>query len=587
MTGRSTCSQCAAPLPAADADGNQVCATCGRFHHGELDGPAAPPPPPGPPPAPPGAGSGAGPFGGGPFGAPPPTGTGTRQGNDATVAGPAFGAGGPKPTPRRSRTGNGVGCIVVLVILVALVGPLVAGVVIYLRTDGSGDSSSDSSSDLSPSSGDLLVLSGEQGPLRAVILASVVGSSDRVVALTTLDGEVAWQAAVVPGDVYSAQFEVTDDLVLASLGHLIVALDRDTGAERWRIEAPDEVRSDCDECFALVGDDGLLAVSVDAQASVVALDTGALRWAERLTSPSGTARAFDGNVLVTDEADAPPAQIAVALLDGSTGDELVRFAPTCPDPAFPDQPDIVLTPYLSTPITRIPGTDDVVLAFGSGRICAQRWDVPTGQVQWSRTADEVGISSDAPGAVSATELVLPGSEQQLVRIGLSEGSISTIALPPDTQPSGPLAVVGSRLVAALQTTRGTPTWVLTAFDLRSGAEQWSRPLSRDLEPFALDSPFSSVSISEGTSAFVTVVDGDRLALVTVTAAGRRVTTERIDPATGDGEVVGTAAFRTSYESTSHQVRIDDVAPDRVVLTADSVIQVLDLTTGSITESFAG
>ncbi|HYI62381.1 MAG TPA: PQQ-binding-like beta-propeller repeat protein [Acidimicrobiales bacterium] len=581
MSRPSSCNRCGGSLPPPDDDDNIVCPGCGLFHHVGDSGPGLPPPPPSPPPPTPLGGPGAA-APGGPFGA------GAAVGAGVPTFGPtAPPAAGTTPTPgRRRRRGPGLGCLLALVILAATLVPI--GFAVYqagraVSRAGGGDTDLE----LTVTTGDSEVVTGAGGrPTEVVGLAQPVGSGDRVVARVAIDGEVAWTAPVVPADVYSAQFRVTDDLVLASLGAEVVALDRATGASRWRASASDEVDPRCRHCFAVLGDT-LVVLGRDATVTALDVADGSGRWSRRLESPRGSTHVVGGTLLVVDQVDlSGPASLAVT--DPATGEVGGRITPSCPDPAYPAELAQVIAFQPDSPVIPVPGSDDVVLAFGSTTTCVQRWTLPDPRMRWSRAAELGSGLTDPTTTADGTDLVISDSSA-LVHVGLSEGSMTALPLPRDTAPAGPAVLAGGRLVTAVTSSRGTARLSLLAFDLRRGEALWDRALPRGVEAFDLSPDRSTETLFAGDARFLLAPAGaDDVALVTLASPGQRLTVEHVAVATGRARPVGRDTFALRYEgSTSPSARIERVTGGRVVFTTESIPQVLDLATGRVTEGWAG
>jgi outer membrane protein assembly factor BamB len=482
---------------------------------------------------------------------------------------------------RRAKGDGAAGCIVLLVVAVPIVVVLVAvGLAVFSATGGS-DPTIDgvAATDLLPSSGDLLVLPGalDDDPT-VVTMASPVGGGGRVVALVELEEGPVWQAEIVPDDVYSAQFVATDDVVLASLGREVVALDRATGEVGWEAEASDEVDPSCSACFALV--DGTLVV-LGRDGEVTAFDPagGEVLWSHRFTSPAGRVVPFGDAVLLVDDppADDDQASLSMTLVRPSDGSELSRFAPGCTDPEFGDP----LSASLRLPIVAIPGTDDIVIAYGTYAGCVQRWTVTTGEQRWSRPTEarlDAYDAADRAWALGPSDLVLATDDGWLV-VGLAEGGLTPVAAPPDTQPSSTVVVSGDRFVAAVSSTRGSAEWSLEARDLRRGDPLWTRELGPDHEPAEVGPESSTQSVYDGTIFTVLAVD-DQLRLLTIGPPGPRFELQELDPDTGEGEIAGVAPVRTD-SPTSVGARIDVVRDGQALVDADGVLQVLDLATGEV------
>lgn len=552
-----------------------------------------PPVPPAGPAGPFGAGGasfgGTGTVGGAAF---PPVGTPGATGA-AGATGATFSA-GPQtvaaPAARKSR--KVVGCLIVALVVVLGVGATALGVAFLgfaglTATDGP-DSWSDAR--YRPLGGEMTILRDEDGnrgedgdegePDEVVALASRYGTGDRSVVLAELDGdggEVRWEASVVADDVYTASFVATHDLVIAGLGRRVVGLDRDTGETAWQADLPDVIRPGCADCLEVVGDH-VVAFTSDAQVTVLDPTDGTAPWARRLESASGWVTSMGDHLLVVDEpADATT---TVTLTDVADGRAIASHSPSCDDPVFEGS---TITPTPSQMVLeRVPDTGDLVAQFAFGQACTTRWEATTGTVRWAR-AIEGSVDSDAETALTATDMVTPSS-QGLIHVSLAEGSVTVVPPPADSHFGGPAGLEGSTAMAVATTTRGTPRPVIVAVDLRSGQHLWTIDLPPSSEPMVPDDQFGA-TILPGGAAFVLVPSTDGLRLVTVEAGGRLVVSE-VDPATGRTEIVGTDALHTGISS-APSVYLESVGADDVVITTGDAVQVVDLATGTVTESWIG
>jgi outer membrane protein assembly factor BamB len=230
----------------------------------------------------------------------------------------------------------------------------------------------------------------------------------------------------------------------------------------------------------------------------------------------------------------------------------------------------------------------VVVLFGFGSTCIQRWSLEDRTMRWSQASEVASSFFDPTFAADGIDLVMSDSSV-LVHVSLSEGTTTALALPQDASPSPVLALAGGRLVTAVQSNRGTTRWMLLALDLRSKEVLWERELPDGAEPFDLSPDRSSDTVFEGETRFLVTARGDdEVAVVTMASPGARVTVETVDAATGRGTAAGrdTFALRSST-STSPSVRVEAITGGRLVFSSESIPQVLDLATGKVVSSWAG
>src|SRR3712207_8359035 len=60
-------------------------------------------------------------------------------------------------------------------------------------------------------------------------------------------------------------------------------------------------------------------------------------------------------------------------------------------------------------------------------------------------SEDLTIAADAPHAISRSDLVV-GTDEGAVRIALGDGATSTLELPPETRPAGPITLSSQRVV---------------------------------------------------------------------------------------------------------------------------------------------
>lgn len=229
----------------------------------------------------------------------------------------------------------------------------------------------------------------------------------------------------------------------------------------------------------------------------------------------------------------------------------------------------------------MPGTDDVVIAYGTAPSCVQRWTTTSGEQRWSRPID-VRLDSfdvdDRAWSVGDTELVLVGYEEWIV-VGLAEGGVRVVPVPADSQAGPDVALSGDGFVGTVSSTRGSAVWSLVAHDLRSGDLRWTRELDVDAVPAEVGPESSTESVYDG-SMFAVVPVGEGLRLLTVGPPGPRFEVSELAPDTGEGGVVGVAPVRAENPD-SVSARIDTVRDGKALVDADGVLQVVDLATGEV------
>ena len=153
------------------------------------------------------------------------------------------------------------------------------------------------------------------------------------------------------GDTMFAVFE--DDLL---------ALDAGTGETIWRTTLRDKVTNGCPSCFAAAGG-RLIVRTTDAYVTAFGTASSETLWSKRLTATNGSVSVAGDQLFIVDEAEDADQINPVALVDPATGRTIRSTAPTCPrDDRMPWE--LEMSPGIRC--TPLPGSDDVVAAFGFG-----------------------------------------------------------------------------------------------------------------------------------------------------------------------------------------------------------------------------
>lgn len=563
MAATTTCLRCATPLPPADDAGNRVCQSCGLFHHPDLGHDGADHAAPGaPPPGRPGVQFGAGATGVPPPGSPLPPSAPPGLLVDGTAA---------------ARSGRTSGCIVGIVVLVAVVVGVAAVSIVALNRVVSN--TRDTTDRVRPDpSGTLILDDGEQ----AVVLGTD-GTGARSLALLDPGGEAVWKASIVPPDARGARLQLIDPddpAVVAAVGTGLVALDLDDGEVRWRRDLTDVVDPACESCLSVVGG-RVVAFSADATLAAFDPADGTPAWTHRLQSARGEVHPVGTRLVVTDQAPEPGSPARLDVLEAATGTVVRQITPSCPSPAFGPDSTVKIELGVDDPVVAVPGTEDVVAVFGTFEICIARWSTGSGEQVWSVQRDDLGGLFQPELSVDRSTLVV-ADRASLWTVSLGEGSVTVVPLPPDTT-LGPAVLRGGTVVVGLASTRGTARWAVSGIDTATGEQLWSEPAEAGAEP--LTGAGAGIGTVSATDSLFTLLPRaeDQVALVSV-AVGRDSTIRSLDARTGEGAAVGgdEVALGPFGASGSTLVRTVSVDPEQVVIVVDSILQVMDVETGQIT-----
>jgi len=106
-----------------------------------------------------------------------------------------------------------------------------------------------------------------------------VATYERLYALAVADGRMLWEAPTLGQMAFVSAPACTKDLVVVAAGTRLLAFDRASGAERWRIDAPQQFWNVCvDRSLAYVGNS-------DGSFRAYALEDGSERWRFRSAWP--------------------------------------------------------------------------------------------------------------------------------------------------------------------------------------------------------------------------------------------------------------------------------------------------------------
>ncbi|HEX2576012.1 MAG TPA: PQQ-binding-like beta-propeller repeat protein, partial [Aquihabitans sp.] len=447
-----------------------------------------------------------------------------------------------------------------------------------MRQPGGPLAATSASADLYPLSGSATVLPGEpSGPTDVVLLATDNGSgSKRVVTRVKLggdldEGELTWKSDPLPSDVYTASFAADAETVYVGAGDEVRSLSLRTGEERWRASLTDKVTTGCPDCFRIV--DGTLVVRTDdSYLTGFSTESSEPRWSRRLASPSAAASIVGGSVLLVDDPPDAQALTEVTTIAPADGKVVRTFAPSCPQ--SPDTP-FPIEMSAGDPVHAVPGTGDLVAAFGFGYGCIVRWEAATGAVRWATPLPDGNFEDEQPPVITATDLVVTKTSGSL-RVDLATGRATPLEPVPDAD-TQPKAVVGTTLLAETTSTRGTTRGGLAAFDLASGRRLWSTQLESGAQPVSRGRYRSSDALFDGSPRTLLVTTGPTPLLLTFEGETREILRQELDVATGELTRGTERQFVSRFGSSgTPSITVESVDARSLLLSVDSIIEVVPL-----------
>ncbi|CAN5469414.1 hypothetical protein BH10ACT1_BH10ACT1_36680 [soil metagenome] len=564
------CEGCGTVLPLPDAAGVIRCPSCSRVAWTEDPSDPYGPEGPAPTPAP-------NPFTAPSSGAAPPFATWTP--GPATSAWATTATSGPKPRPDSSHPGNRVGCAITLVIVIAVIGAVTAAIIGV--SSGSGPFAALQASKIYPSSGSTIVVPGEASSTDLITLATDNGDgSQRKLIRVVIDGsggKETWKSAALPKDLYSAQLVIDgDDLWVGGQNHLLL-LSLRTGVQKWEATLPDNLTTGCRSCFTVIGST-LVVRTDDAYVTGYSAASNESRWSHRLQNAAGGISIAGPALYVVDDPAKPQDLTQAVQLDPATGNVLKAFTPTCPAGESAPYP---IEMGGGDPIAAVPGSTDVVSWFGSGYGCVTRIDTTTGKARWATSLPNGNYPDpdDGGAVIDDTHLLIRQPSAPPIQVDLATGKVRLLEAMPDAQ-AAPTAIVGTTILGTTTSTRGSAKAGLAAWDLNTGKRLWDRRLPGDSEPVSSGRYRSSDALFDGESRTLLVTGGKTVRLVTF-SGDRTIEIQALDVATGDLGTAVDATLHSRYGTAgTPSLAVESVTPERLVLGVDSIVEVLDLRTGT-------
>lgn len=586
MAESGVCATCGASLPGADALGLITCPGCGGVTKLAGSSPSldvadasAPGPDPGTPVMPPLQGWPAPPVAapapGGQWAAPPGV-AGAPPSAPPTTPPRAKGKSRSPKDSDAAKTGRRIGCAIAPFVGVAIFGAIIFGAVRSCDVDSVTSSfkefAFDSSQLTLSGSGTVLPATGDRADVVMVLQDTEDSETTRHVARISFTGDqskLEWQSEALGDDTYRAEVALVADTLFAGVDDQVYALDPATGKTKWTATLRDKLSPGCDRCFASVG--GRLVVrTTDAYVTAYGTRSSESLWERRLNSTSGSMSVAGGRLFIVDDPEDSEAITPVAMVDPASGRSIRTTAPRCPKSG---ETPWELEMSAGDEVLPVPGSRDVMAAFGFGDGCVVRWDPATGVQKWTSRLNGMSGPGSDKAVVGSQDLVLGGSGGPLVTVYLPNGKARELETPGDLT-AQPSQIVGRQLVALTVTTRGTPKGGLAAWDLATGERTWANASLGTAQPVSNGSSHSSDALFDGTPRSLLVPVGKGLNVFVFEGTERTFTVAPIDLATGELGPEVRRAFLTRYDSGTPSLTIEGRSADRLVVSIDNLLQTI-------------
>ena len=550
------CDGCGGLLPAADATGTITCPSCGRITHRAPDPVIEPPAPtivdfsawtPGP--------------------------GGTSNFN--TIPTVDFSAAADTAV-KAGKVGCGIGSVVAIIGLIVAIGGVFFAVrsgmsSVKSATDAFTSNKSSASQNLFPDSGSAVVIPGGEGHTTNVITLVTDNSdstSSRKLVRLELGGDepkLVWTSESFPSDVYDVSLAMGGDNLYVGAKDEVHLLSLATGKEKWHSSLTDKITTSCSGCFATVGNN-LVVRTDDAYLTGLGPSSPEQLWTKRLSSIGAKPSIVGSQVLLVDQVTGSPT--SVQTLDAATGKVVRTISPTCPQLSDQYYP---VAMSAGNRIYGVPGSTDLVSAFGYGPGCVVRWEPSSGTIRWATQTGDIAPSSDVKPLITATDMVFGSSGNGMVHVNLANGAAAELEPVADAN-AEPAAIVGRTLLGNTTTTRGTARGGLAAWSLDTNKHVWTANLPQGAQA---PSQSGSDALFDGSPRSVLVTGGAQPHVVTFTGEGRTYTDQTIDITNGTLSQPVKKDFPSRYgDSGTVSLTVEDIAPTRLVISIDTLLEVI-------------
>ncbi len=558
MADDGVCDGCGAMLPGPDTEGLALCMSCGRVNRSKTAQAASEGP------------SITTNIGGADDAEQEPA-AGTRA-TEPPVPGAWTSASGKSSTGRTGRTARSVGCIVGVLALVVGITAAAYGIFKAASSPSGPLAPSRSTDRLYPAAGTTLLLPGEGRSTAAAMVVTDNGDDGaRKVARVEMGpsesehaGGLVWLSGALAGGSAAASMATDGEVLYAALGDQLTVLDLATGDERWRAALSDDVTVGCRTCFVVVGD-VLVVRTGDAYLTAFVAGSSEPRWTRRLRAVSARPSVVGESLLVVDDPAEPGGPTVAERVDPASGRTVGTAHPLCAESAEPYLPfEVELDP--DTEIRAVPGSGDAVAVFGRG--CAARWEVETGTVRW---AVPVSIPLGGDEVLVDDAVLVASDDATMTRLDLASGAAQSFEAVPDAS-SAPAGIVGDTLIGLTTSTRGRARGGLASWSLASGQQLMSRPLPDGAEPVS-DGPFGSYDALFDGSPRAVVVPGPKIKVFVFDGADRTVTTQEVDPVTGEESSSAPRDLLSRYSASgTPSLAVEAITDDALLVSIDGLFQ---------------
>jgi outer membrane protein assembly factor BamB len=541
-----SCEGCGAPLPKPDDKGWVTCASCGRSYQ------VAEPTPE-------------------PTVEPPAVTINIAGLGDLTEAVTA--AGTPTAVGRKA---GWLGCIPGVVVLVV-------GVVIFASVRSCASDARDAIDQVkkaftTPSnaialSGSFAQVDAEGSATEGVVVAQENEGSTTTRRIVRIrfgpDGlDELWRSEPIGASDSRAEAALAGDTLFTATGSTLRAYTDSSGSLKWSTKLSDKVTTSCPTCFVAVGRN-LVVKTDDGYLYGFGAGSPEPLWSRRLNSAQGGVSVAQGKLFLVDDPKDAAETTPVVTLDPATGSSLHKIRPACPES---DSTPWKLELGAGDRIHAVPGSKDVVAAFGFGDSCVARWDPNGSAMAWTLRLEGASSLDDDKLLIGAQHLVVQASGA-MVSVDLATGQGALLPFPPDTSATTD-RIVGDTLIGDTVSTRGTTRGGLAAWDLASGKLLWATRAPSGAQPASRTRYHSSDALFDEQPRFVLVPDGKALRVWVFEGPEHTFSVTSIDPRTGDLGTPKRREYQRQWDSGTPSLTVESIDARRVVVAVDNLLQAI-------------
>ena len=395
----------------------------------------------------------------------------------------------------------------------------------------------------------------------------------KVIKSNGVDANPVWESADLDTAGEPIFIQQGNFVYVASKSSLL-ALKQSDGTVAWQATLSDEFsKSDCDECFAVIGPSVVIKTKDDSVQAFNAT-TGVGSWTHQIESSSGKMFHTASKVVMLDEHvdEQKHRQTSLTTLDPATGVPVVSFAPECVNPTRPTSKTTFSTSDIVLPSVRNP--ESLYLAYGSSPACVQLWDMGPGTMTSNYSIPDISFSSSGFTLVEADEGLLLANYGNVGFAWSTDGHYQALADMDSGQFFG-MAVTGDVAVVTAKNSRGSTKTSLQGYDLVTGAKKWDVNMGAAT---SIDAPGQSSYSSSYDGTFTAHVNEGRVNILIFTEG--KSNTHKLETFSVDA-TTGAPGARTALDAKTGSL-IPDFGPGdwrggRVVIrVGDETVQVIDV-----------